>query len=117
MTRSETLGQVLRRLTENKSPAIARALEKRKQFAHYLPARDWPGLRAGSMLQDWLNLNWLAETFEHRQAFDVARETLHLEEEKRKVWKFVDELHADLGAFETELCLALFREFLASEVE
>jgi hypothetical protein len=106
-----SLPRHLELLTATKPPAIREALERRNEFVHRLPTRDWLSLGSGRLLQEWLSLDWDSGKLQDRDSADVALEALYLEKEKRDVLVFLTNIREELDFFEEGFCPLLYQTY------
>lgn len=88
--------------------AIRKALERRKEFTHRLPVRDWDLLKAGRQLLDWVNLDRETDTIGERTAIDIALDCEELKPKMQSILDFVSSLSAELDVFEKGFCSELY---------
>jgi hypothetical protein len=110
-----TLLRHLESLSVNKSPAIRDALDRRNEFVHRLPTREWMTLRSGAQLQDWLDLHWDTETFQSKDPAYVQLEADNLQRKWGLVLDFIKSLKAELDTFEEGFCLLLWAVYFGFE--
>lgn len=110
-----TLLRHLESLSVNKPPAIREALDRRNEFVHRLPTREWMTLRSGAQLQDWLDLDWDTETFQSKDRAYVQLEADNLQRKWSIVLDFIKSLKTELDTFEEGFCLLLWAVYFGFE--
>lgn len=106
----------LESLTVRKSPVIKECLDRRNDFVHRIPTREWRTLSGWAQLQDWLDFDWDKETFQTKEPADVQLEADNLKRRWNWVNGFLDSLIGELDVFEEGFCRLLFEASLGGRV-
>lgn len=101
----------LESFTSNKPPAIRDALERRNEFVHRIPTREWMSLRSGAQIQDWLDFDWETESFATKDPVDVALEADNLRRKWGLVLDFLKKVQDELDSFEKGFCALLYEAY------
>jgi len=98
-------------LTQSKTPAIKDALDRRTEFVHRLPKRDWVSLRSGGMLLEWLDLDWDQESFGSKKPHEIQLESDNLRRKFQDIRQFIGSICRELDDFEVGFCRTLYRSY------
>jgi hypothetical protein len=107
----------LESFTSNKPPAIRDALERRNEFVHRIPTREWMSLRGGAQLQDWLDFDWETDRFAGKDPVDVALESDNLRRKWGFVLDFLRKVQNELDSFEEGFCALLHEAYCRGTAE
>jgi len=106
-----TLRRHLESLTVNKAPAIREALDRRNEFVHRLPSREWMSLKSGAQLQEWLDVDWDTEKFRSKDPAYVQLEADNLQRKWGFVLDFIKSVATELDTFEERFCMLLYAAY------
>ncbi len=80
-------------------------------FVHRLPTREWLSLRGGAQLQEWLDFDWEAETFQSKDPPYVQLEADNLKRRRNFVFDFIKVVCREFDAFEERFCALLYEAY------
>ena len=106
----------LESFTVEKPPAIKDSLERRNEFIHRIPTREWETLTSWAQLHDWLDYDRDKESFQTKEPTDVQLEADNLKRRWKWVDGFLDSLIEELDIFEESFCRLLFEASLGGHV-
>lgn len=104
-------------LTVNKPPAIRAALERRNEFVHRIPTREWRSLASWAQLQEWLDFDDDTEVFRSKDPPHVQLEADNLKRKWGWVIDFLKALMGELDDFKERFCALLYAAYSGSVEE